>query len=87
MKYISEEITHAPIVGKQTIPGLMFADNLAIASFTASSLQIGIDWMGEFCNKCYLTCNCDQTKFMIYQNGGRLKNRECWYLNRENWRK
>jgi hypothetical protein len=43
MKYITEESTYAPIVGKQTIPGLMFADNLAVASFTASSLQIGID--------------------------------------------
>jgi hypothetical protein len=43
MKYISEDNTHAPRVGKQTIPGLMFADNLAIGSFTASSLQIGSD--------------------------------------------
>jgi hypothetical protein len=43
MKYITEESKHAPIAGKQTVPGLMFADNLAIGSFTASSLQIGID--------------------------------------------
>jgi len=68
MKYISEEITHAAIVGKQTIPGLMFADNLAIGSFTASGLQMGIDWMVKFCNKWYLTCKCDQTTFMIFQN-------------------
>jgi len=43
MKYISEESTHAPIVGKQNISGLIFADNLETGSFTASSLQIGID--------------------------------------------
>jgi hypothetical protein len=43
MKYIIEESTHAPIAGKQTVSGLMFADNLAIGSFTASSLQMGID--------------------------------------------
>jgi hypothetical protein len=83
MKYISEEITQAPIVGNQTIPGLMFADNLAIGSFAASGLQIGIDWKIEFCNKWYLTCKCDKTKFMLYRNGGKLKNRECWYLNRQ----
>jgi len=43
MKYISEVNTHAPRVGKQNIHGLMFADNLAIGSFTASSLQTGSD--------------------------------------------
>ena len=43
MKYISEDNTHEPRVDKQTIPGLMFADNLAIGSFTARSLQIGSD--------------------------------------------
>jgi len=39
MKYISENNTHAQRVGTHTIPGLMFADNLAIGSFTASSLK------------------------------------------------
>jgi hypothetical protein len=43
MKYINEESTYAPIEGKQTIPGLMFADNLTIGSFTASGVQLGID--------------------------------------------
>jgi hypothetical protein len=43
MKYVIEESTHTPIVGKQTVLGFIFADNLAIGSFTASSLQIGID--------------------------------------------
>jgi hypothetical protein len=38
--------------------------------------------MAEFCNKWYLKCNFDKTKFMILQNGGKLKNKECWYLNR-----
>jgi hypothetical protein len=28
-------------------------------------------------------CNFDKTKFMIFQNGGKLKSRECWYMNRQ----
>ena len=43
MKCIIEESTYAPIVDEQTIPGLMFVDNLAIGTFTASGLQRGID--------------------------------------------
>jgi len=39
--------------------------------------------MAEFCNKWYSTCNCDKTEFIIFQNGGKLKNREYWYLNRQ----
>jgi len=30
-----------------------------------------------------LKCNCDTTKFTIFQNGRKLKNRKCWYLNRQ----
>jgi hypothetical protein len=39
--------------------------------------------MADFCNKWYLMCNFDKTKFMIFQNGGKLKSRECWYMNRQ----
>jgi hypothetical protein len=31
---ISEEYSNAPILGNQTRPALLFADNLATASFT-----------------------------------------------------
>jgi hypothetical protein len=32
--YISESNTHVAAVGKMSIPGLLFADNLVIGSFT-----------------------------------------------------
>jgi hypothetical protein len=36
MTYISEGNVHAPVIGKMSIPGLMFADDLAIGSFIHS---------------------------------------------------
>jgi hypothetical protein len=41
--YINEGNTHAPSVGKMSIPGLLFADDLAIGSFTVNGLEKGID--------------------------------------------
>jgi hypothetical protein len=32
--WISEGNVHAPVIGKMSIPGLMFADDLAIGSFS-----------------------------------------------------
>jgi hypothetical protein len=34
MDYISEGNVHAPVIGRMSIPGLMFADDLAIGSFS-----------------------------------------------------
>jgi hypothetical protein len=45
--YISDKSIHAPIGGKQTIPSLLFADDLALGSFTANSLQKGSDQMAK----------------------------------------
>jgi len=39
--------------------------------------------MAEFCNKCYLKCNFDRTKVIVFKNGRKMKNRECWYLSRQ----
>jgi hypothetical protein len=39
MDYIDEDNVHAPVTGKMSIPGLMFADDLAIGSFTVNGLQ------------------------------------------------
>jgi hypothetical protein len=50
MVYISEGNVHAPVIGKISIPGLMFADDLAIGSFTVSGLQRGIDQIVKYCS-------------------------------------
>lgn len=36
---ISEDNTHAPVVGNQTIPALLFADHPAVGSFTINGFQ------------------------------------------------
>jgi hypothetical protein len=41
--YISEGNVHAPVTGMMSIPGLLFADDLAMGSFTVNGLQRGID--------------------------------------------
>jgi hypothetical protein len=42
MDDISEGNVHAPVIGKMSISGLLFADSLAIGSFTVNGLQIGL---------------------------------------------
>jgi hypothetical protein len=49
MNYISESYVHAPVIGKMSIPGLMFAEDLAIGSFTVNGLQRGIDQIVKYC--------------------------------------
>jgi hypothetical protein len=56
MDYISENV-HAPVIGRISIPGLMFADDLAIGSFTINDLQRGIDQMVKYCGDWNLKCN------------------------------
>jgi hypothetical protein len=41
--YNSEGNVHAPVIGKMSIPELMFADDLVIGSFTINGLQSGTD--------------------------------------------
>jgi hypothetical protein len=40
--YISKDNPHAPAIGLTTIPGLLFADDLSISSFTINGLQKAI---------------------------------------------
>jgi hypothetical protein len=55
--YISEGNVHAPAIGKMSIPGLMFADDLTIGSLTVNGLQRGIDQIVKYCSDCNLKCN------------------------------
>jgi hypothetical protein len=50
MNYISEGNVHAPVIGKMSVPGLMFADSLAIGSFTVNGLQRGTDQIVKYCS-------------------------------------
>jgi hypothetical protein len=41
--YISKANPHAPTVGDVTIPGLLYADDLAVGAFTVNGMQKAID--------------------------------------------
>jgi hypothetical protein len=71
---------HAPVIGKMSIPGLMFADDLAIGSFTVNGLQRGIDQMVKYCGDWNLKCNLKKTKILVFKNGGKLKKNKKWFM-------
>jgi hypothetical protein len=73
MDYISEGNVHTPVIGKMSIPGLMFADDLAIGSFTVSGLQRGIDQIVKYCGDWNLKYNLKKTKILVFEKGGKLK--------------
>jgi hypothetical protein len=80
MGYISEGNVHAPVIGKVSILGLMFADNLAIGSFAANGLQRGIDQIVKYCGDWNLKCNLKKTKILVFKKGGKLKKNEKWFM-------
>jgi len=45
----TQETLHAPVIGKVTVPGLLFADDLKIALFNVSNLQKAINRIAKHC--------------------------------------
>jgi hypothetical protein len=71
--YISENNTNAPAAGKMSIPGLLFADGLAIGSVTVTGLQKGIDKLTKYWKDWSLKCILNKTKILVCKKGGKLK--------------
>jgi len=65
-----ERNKHAPTIGKMLIPGLLFADNLALGDFTIKELKKGNGIVVAYCNKWNLKCNSQKSKIMVFQKGG-----------------
>jgi hypothetical protein len=80
MDYISEGNVHAPITGKMSIPGLLFADSLAIESFTINGLQRGIDQIVKYCSDWNLICNLKKNKILVFKKGRKLKKQHVLYV-------
>jgi hypothetical protein len=80
MNYISEGNVHAPVIGRMSIPGLMFADDVAIGFFTVNGLQKGSDQMVKYCGDWNLKCNLKKTKILVFKKGGKLKKNEKWFI-------
>jgi hypothetical protein len=71
MEHISEGNVHAPVIGKMSIPGLMFAADLAIGSFTVNGLKRGTDQIVKYCGDWNLKCNLKKTKILVFKKGGK----------------
>jgi hypothetical protein len=76
MEYINVDNSHAPSIGRTTIPGLLLADDLAVSSFTSSGLQKEIDQIVRYCKEWNLKCNLSKSKIIVFKEGGKLKNTE-----------
>jgi hypothetical protein len=49
MEYINIDNSHAPSIGRTTIPGLLFSDDLTMSQFASSGLQKEIDQIVKYC--------------------------------------
>jgi hypothetical protein len=58
----------------------LFADNLAIGSFTVNGLQRGIDQIVKYCTDWNLKCNLKKTKILFFKKRGKLKKNEKWFM-------
>jgi hypothetical protein len=52
---------------------LLFAGDLAVASFTSYGLQKKIEWVDQYCKDWKLRCNLSKFKIMVFKKGGKLK--------------
>jgi transcription elongation factor Elf1 len=65
MEYINVDNSYAPSIGRTTIPGLLFADDLAVSSFTSNGLQKEINQIVRYCKECNLKCNLSKSKIAV----------------------
>jgi hypothetical protein len=47
--YIDTEETRSPVIRQLKIPGLLFADDLVVATFTSYGLQKKVEWVDQYC--------------------------------------
>jgi hypothetical protein len=84
MGNVSKANPHAPTVGDVTIPGLLYADDLAIGAFTVNGLQKAIDQIVKYYEAWGVKCNLNKTKIIVLKKGGRLKKNERWTMHGNN---
>jgi hypothetical protein len=72
------------VIRELKIPGLLFTDDLVIASFTSYGLQKKVEWLDWYCKDWNLRCNLSKFKIMVFKKGGKLKESERWRVNGQN---
>ena len=61
----------------------MYADDICVMNDTVGRLQQQLDVMSKFCNNYGLKVNFLKTNVMVFRNGGKLRNNEKWYYDKQ----
>jgi hypothetical protein len=67
MEYINVDNSHTPSIGRITSPGLLFAGDLAVSSFTNNGLQKEIYQIVRYCKECNLKRNLSKSKIVVFK--------------------
>ena len=60
---------------------LLYADDTVIISENSQDLQLGIDFVENYCNKWKIILNIENTKIVIVRKGGQLSVNDRWFYN------
>ena len=80
LKYVEPFLRVGVKVWDYLVKLLKFADDMAIFSKTREGLQIGLDNLGEYCQKWGITVNIPKTKIVVFRKGGQLSVLDTWTL-------
>jgi hypothetical protein len=84
IKYLNIEEAHFSAMNRERIPGLLFPDDLAIASSTSYGLQKKIAVVNQYFKNWNLNFNSRKSHIMILKKGRKLKATEGWRANEQN---
>jgi hypothetical protein len=56
----------------RNVPGLLFADDLAVGTTTSIGIQRAINSIKEYCEEWKLKINNSKTKTLVFKKGGKL---------------
>ena len=68
-RLLFNEKSKPPLLDKESVPALLYADDLIILSKTAEGLQNNLNLLHDYCNKWRLEINLAKTNFMIMGKG------------------
>jgi hypothetical protein len=70
--YISEGNVYVLVIE------LLFADDVAIRSFSVNRIERGIDQVTKYYSDWNLKCNLRMIKILVFKKGGKFKNEICF---------
>jgi hypothetical protein len=69
----------------RNVPGLLFADDLAVGATASTGMQRAINSIKEYCEEWKLKINTIKTKIVVFKKGGggKLSKYENWKMGGE----